>query len=73
MTLVDDYLYLGHCIVMNNYYSSPKLFLELVKRKIDAVGIVRSNRKSLPLDFRNSELKNNERIARYYKKVTALK
>ncbi|CAF1325070.1 unnamed protein product [Adineta steineri] len=73
MTLVEDYLGLGHCIVMDNYYSSPQLFLELVKRKTDAVGTVRSNRKSLPLDFRNSKLKKNERIARYYKKVMALK
>jgi hypothetical protein len=58
---------------MDNYYSSPKLFLELVKRNTDAVGTVRSNRKKLPLDFRNSTLKKNERIARYYKKVMPLK
>jgi hypothetical protein len=73
MTLVDDYLDLGHCIVMDNYYSSPKLFLELVKRKTDAIGTVRSNRKSLPLDFKNAKLKKGERIVRYYKKVMALK
>jgi hypothetical protein len=58
---------------MDNYYSSPELFLNLVKRKTDALGTVRSNRKSLPPDFRNSRLQNNERIARYYKKLMALK
>ena len=73
MTLVEDYLDLGHCIVMDNYYSSPELFLYLVTRKTDAVGTVRSNRKSLPLDFRNSKLKRNERITRYYKKSDGIK
>ncbi|CAF1542567.1 unnamed protein product [Adineta ricciae] len=73
MTLVEDYLDLGRCIVMDNYYSSLELFLNLVKRKTDAVGTVRSNRKSLPPDFRNSRLQKNERIARYYKKLMALK
>lgn len=73
MTLVEDYLDLGHCIVMDNYYSSPELFLKLVKRNTDAVGTVRSNRKSLPSDFKDATLKKSERIARYYKKVMALK
>jgi hypothetical protein len=68
MTLVEDYLDLGHCIVMDNYYSSVELFLYLVKRNTDAVGTVHPNRKSLPLDFRNSRLKRNERIVRCYKK-----
>ena len=73
MTLAEDYMDLGHCIVMNNYYSSPELSLYLLKRKTDAVGTVRSNRKSLPPDFRNSRLKGNERITRYYGKLMALK
>lgn len=73
MTLVEDYLDLGHCIVMGNYFSSPQLFLELVKRRTDAVGTVRSNRKSLPVDLRLSRLEKNERIVRYYKKLMAMK
>ncbi|CAF4506482.1 unnamed protein product [Rotaria sp. Silwood2] len=73
MTLVEDYLDLGHCIVMDNYYSSPKLFLQLVERNTDAVGTVRSNRKSLPSNFKYVKLKKNERIARYYNKMMALK
>jgi hypothetical protein len=52
---------------MDNYYSLPKLFLELVKRKTDAVGTARLNRKSLPLDFKNVKLKKGEQIVRYYK------
>ncbi|CAF4596301.1 unnamed protein product [Rotaria sp. Silwood2] len=73
MTLVEDYLDLGHCLVMDNYYSSPKLFLQLVERNTDAVGTVRSNRKSLPSNFKYVKLKKNERIARYYNKMMALK
>jgi hypothetical protein len=73
MTLVEDYLDSGHCIVIDNHYSSPALFLYLVKRKADTVGTVRSYRNSLPSVFRNFKLKRNERIARYYEKVMALK
>lgn len=73
MTLDDDYLELGYCIAMHNYYCSPKLFLKLGKRKTDALGTVRSNRKSLPLNFRNAKLKKGERVVRYYKKLMALK
>ena len=73
LILVEDYLDLGHCVVMDSYYSSPERFLYLVKRKTDAVGTVRSNRKSLPTDFRNFKLKRNERITRYYGKLMALK
>jgi hypothetical protein len=64
---LDDYLDLGHCIGMDNYYSLPKLFLELVKRKTDAVGTARLDRKSLPLDFKNVKIKKGEQIVRYYK------
>ncbi|CAF1690820.1 unnamed protein product, partial [Adineta ricciae] len=73
MTLVEDYLDVGHCIVMDNYYSSPQLFLQLVKRNTDAVGTVCCNRKSLPSDFKTAKLRKNERIARYYNKLMALK
>ncbi|CAF1564397.1 unnamed protein product, partial [Didymodactylos carnosus] len=68
MTLVEDYLNLGHCIAMDNY-SSSKLFIELVKRKTDAVGTVRLNRRGLPIAFRRTKPEKNERIVRYYKKT----
>ncbi|CAF1645190.1 unnamed protein product [Adineta ricciae] len=58
---------------MDSYYSSPQLFLQLVKRNTDAVGTVRCNRKSLPSDFKTAKLRKNERIARYYNKLMALK
>ncbi|CAF1529764.1 unnamed protein product [Didymodactylos carnosus] len=73
MTLVEDYLDLGHCIVMDNYYYSPKLYIELVKQKTDAVGTVRFNRRGLSINFRHIKLEKNEGIVRYYKKVLALK
>ena len=39
-SLMENYLDLRHCIAMDNY-SSLELFIELVKRKTDAVGTVR--------------------------------
>jgi hypothetical protein len=45
--------------------------MDLVKRNTNTVDTDRSNRKGLPLDFRNSKLKKNKRIARYNKKLMA--
>lgn len=73
MTLIDDYLDVEDCIVMDNHYSSPQLFLQLVKTNTDAVGTVRCNRKSLPSDFKTAKLRKNERITRYCNKLMALK
>ncbi|CAF1441387.1 unnamed protein product [Adineta ricciae] len=72
-TLVEDYLDLGYCIIMDSYYSSPKLFLQMIKRKTDAVGTIRSNRIGLPIAFKRIELHKNEQIFRYYKKLMPVK
>ena len=69
---MENYLDLGHCVMMDNYYSSLELFIELVKRKTDTVGTVLSNRRRLPTDFWPTELEKNERIVRYYKKELCL-
>ncbi|GFO13151.1 PiggyBac transposable element-derived protein 4-like [Plakobranchus ocellatus] len=41
-------LYSGHHVGMDNYFSSPKLFLELFRANTKATGTVRSNGKGLP-------------------------
>jgi hypothetical protein len=35
----------GHKIFMDNYFTSPKLFTDLLSRKISACGTVRHNRR----------------------------
>jgi len=42
---------------MNNFFSSPRLFDDLLRRKIHSCGTVRPNRKDMPSDFRPKKLK----------------
>ena len=40
---------LGHKLFMDNFFSSPRLFDDLLRRKIHSCGTVRPNRKTCPL------------------------
>ena len=42
---------LGHKLLMDNFLSSPRLFDDLGRHKINSCGTVRSNRKDMPRDF----------------------
>ncbi|PNF33381.1 hypothetical protein B7P43_G04175 [Cryptotermes secundus] len=42
----------GHKLYMDNFFSSPDLFDELMTKDITCCGTVRPNRKGLPNDFR---------------------
>lgn len=46
--LLDNYLYKGHTIYMDRYYSSPAVFDFLWERNTKAVGTCMTNRKELP-------------------------
>lgn len=48
MKLVQPFLDKGHTVYMDNYYSSPELFHDLLARKTTASGTVRQNRKHFP-------------------------
>ena len=48
---------LGHKIFMDNFFSSPRLFDDLDRRKINSCGTVRPNRRDMPSDFRPKQLK----------------
>ena len=43
---------LGHRLFMDNFFSSPRLFDDLNRHKINSWGTVRPNRKDMPHDFR---------------------
>jgi len=48
---------LGHKIFMHNFFSSPRLFYDLDRRKINSRRTVRPNRKDVPHDFGPNQLK----------------
>lgn len=56
--LLEPYLGKGHWVFMDNYYSSPKLFKDLLERQTFATGTLRQNRKSFPdvLKSKNNKL-----------------
>ena len=48
---------LGHKIFMDNSFSSPRLFDDLERRKINSCGTERPSRKEMPRDFGPKQLK----------------
>jgi len=48
---------LGHKLFMDNFFSSPRLFDDLLRCKIHSCGTVWPNRKDMPSDFRPKKLK----------------
>ena len=48
---------LGHKIFIDNFFSSPRLFDDLDRRKINSYGTVRPNRGDMPSDFGPKQLK----------------
>jgi hypothetical protein len=57
LELVRKVQEVGHKIFMDNYFMSPKLLNDLHRRKINACGAVRHNRKGMPSDFGPKQLK----------------
>ena len=52
-----EHLQPGHIVYMDNYYTSPSLFLALKEKRMGAVGTVRANRKGLPEEIRTKHKK----------------
>lgn len=73
MELLKSILNKGHTLYIDNWYSSPKLFLTLVKNGINVLGTVRCNRKNMPGDFVKVKLKKRECIIRSCNGILALK
>ena len=49
---------LGQKIFMDNFFSSPRLFDDLDRHKINSCGTVQPNRKDMPRDFGPKQLKS---------------
>ncbi|KAG8239428.1 hypothetical protein J437_LFUL018948 [Ladona fulva] len=63
--LLSDYENVGHAIYMDNFYNSPNLSLELLKKKIFSTGTLRPSRKGVPKDVMATKLKKGECISPY--------
>ena len=65
---------LGHKIFMDNFFSSPRLFDDVDRRKINSCGTVRPNRMDMPSDFglKHLKLKRGEVRVRTRGGLTAL-
>jgi hypothetical protein len=59
---------------MDNYFSSPDLFDDLTKQKINCCGTVRHKRKGMPLDLLppNKRLKRGDILSRTRDDLTAM-
>ena len=71
--LAQPVLHKGHTLYLDNWYSSPKLFITLVNSKTNAVGTVRSNRKNMPNAFGKAKLKVGEWKMRSCNGILAIK
>ncbi len=73
MELSKPILNKGHTIYLDNWFSSPKLYLTLVENKTNAVGTVRVNRANMPGDLVKSKIKKGDYMIRSCNGILAIK
>nr|XP_022921145.1 piggyBac transposable element-derived protein 4-like [Onthophagus taurus] len=72
--LSESVLHRGHTLYIDNWYSSPKLFMTLsFNYKTNVIGTVRGNRKHMPKDLCNIKLKRGEYAIRSCNGILAIK
>ena len=64
LDLVHDYLFAGHEVYMDRYYTSIPLFQDLFAQRTVAVGTIMGNRRGLPKDLIQKKLGKGEVAAR---------
>ena len=70
--LTTNHLSQGYCVYMDNYYSSPTLFADLLTKGTDAVGTCVCDRKYFPKSQLNTlKLKKGESLFLRHKDITA--
>lgn len=72
INLCGDHLADGHTIYMDNWYSSPFLFLQIHEAGSNAVGTVRVHRKNMPKELKKTKLKKGECKAFFSQGIMAL-
>jgi len=63
----------GHCVYMDRWFSSPKIFNHLWGCKTKAVGTVMSKRKEMPKQAFSGKLKKSEEISRQQHHILDIK
>ena len=63
----------GHCMYMDNFYTSPELYEELFFHSTYACGTVHQNRKGLPKAVTTAKLKKTEAVFRCNGPLLAIK
>ncbi|GFS50709.1 piggyBac transposable element-derived protein 4 [Trichonephila clavipes] len=72
-TMTDCIKGKGHKVLMDNYFSSPELFRDLLKeRSINSCGTVRSNRKHFPKDLAPCKMRQGDVAVKFCNGMTAL-
>ena len=72
LDLAKDLLELGYTMYLDNWYSSPNLYYELLQKQTYAVGTVRLNRKNMPKQFPGRKLGKGECTSRNANGLMAL-
>lgn len=73
MELSKSIINKGYTLFLDNWYSSPDLFLTLHQKKTNVIGTVRKNRKNMPKDFPQRILKKGECVWRCCNNLIALR
>ena len=72
LSLMKDLFDKGYCVFMDNFYSSPALYRQLLQHQTDAVGTVRIGRRNMPADLKKP-IERGSTVARYTSDMMALK
>ena len=51
MKLIEQNQGKGHCVYVDNYYTSPQLLLDLLARSTYCVGTIKTNRRDFPVQL----------------------
>ena len=73
MDLLKEYYGKGHHVFMDNYYTSPRLFVNLAAVGISATGTCRVNRKGLPAKLKETKLAKGKICVMHNKSLLACK
>ncbi|KAK2578806.1 hypothetical protein KPH14_012835 [Odynerus spinipes] len=73
MELAESVVNKGYTLCVDNWYSSPALFLRLLKQKTNVIGTVRKNRKYMPQDLPIDKLKLGEHVQKTCNGLLALR
>ncbi|KAG0433428.1 PiggyBac transposable element-derived protein 4 [Dictyocoela muelleri] len=73
MKMVKPFLGKGYTLFLDNWYSSPQLYFNLLKKKINVIGTVRPNRKNMPKTLVLDKLKRGEVATQSTSGLLALK